>query len=210
MHTPPYRDGALPDHERELAIAQRLSVLQSTDGERAELERQHRALREQSHRRRLQLLGTLTIAAPCPANWADMQGDDTQRFCGTCEKHVFNLSAMTEVQAARFVQREKSACVRFFQRADGTILTQDCPVGIKIRRRKNRMVAALAAGLGLAGAMGLATAALRLRPPNCTLRSGARDPSSTETGRPRAAGEHPAPAMVGTSSVEWRRTPPPR
>jgi hypothetical protein len=192
----PYRASATPDHEREVALAKRLEELRGTDGERAELEVTLRELQAQAQKKRLQLLGSVTIAAPCSANWQDMHGDNTKRFCGSCEKHVFNLSAMTEVQAAHFIETEKTACVRFYQRKDGTILTQDCPVGIKIRKRRNRIGAALAAGLGLAGAMGLASAALRVRPPTCILRA--------------TTGEPPLPEVMGSFAPEPEAPPPPK
>src|SRR4051812_43681240 len=36
-------------------------------------------------------LDSLTVASPCSANWAEMTGDDRSRFCGKCEKNVYNL-----------------------------------------------------------------------------------------------------------------------
>jgi len=50
---------------------------------------------------------------------------------------VFNLSAMTRGEAERLVQNkgEGRLCVRFFRRADGTLLTEDCPVGLRQRLR---------------------------------------------------------------------------
>jgi hypothetical protein len=60
-----------------------------------------------------------------------MQGDDKVRFCGECRLNVYNLSAMTRREAEEKVrQREGRLCVRFYQRADGTVLTQDCPRGL--------------------------------------------------------------------------------
>jgi hypothetical protein len=193
----PYRSSATPDHEREVALKRRLEELQGQDAERTELEHQLRAQKAQAQKRRLQLLGSVAIASPCSANWNDMQGDNTKRFCGSCEKHVFNLSAMTEVQAAHFVETEKTACVRFYQRKDGTILTQDCPVGIKIRKRKNRIGAAVAAGLGLAGAMGLASASLRVRnSPTCILRATTAQPPLPEVMGSFAPEPDPPPKQV--------------
>jgi hypothetical protein len=196
MESTPYRNSATPEHDREVALQKRLEELRNNGAERNQLEYQLADLRAQNHKRRLQLLGTVHVASPCPADWNAMVGDDTKRFCGSCQKHVFNLSAMTEVQAAHFVQTEKTACVRFYQRKDGTILTQDCPVGIKIRKRKNRFAAALAAGVGLAGAMAIATAAMRARPPapNCVLRSNLEPPMPEVMGS--IAPEPPPPPEV--------------
>ena len=52
------------------------------------------------------------IESPCSADWDAMTGDDARRYCGTCDKHVHNLSAMTE-DAARAVVAKKNVCVRY-------------------------------------------------------------------------------------------------
>jgi len=43
-------------------------------------------------------------------------------------------------------------CIRFYQRADGTILTQDCPEGVKKKRRKKLVLAVAGAGAMAAAA----------------------------------------------------------
>ena len=80
-----------------------------------------------------------------------MRGDDRVRFCGQCKLHVYNLSEMPEAEAQQLVrEREGRMCVRLFRRQDGTVLTRDCPVGIRaLRQRLVRSVVALA-GLVLA------------------------------------------------------------
>lgn len=81
-------------------------------------------------------LESITIANPCRADWNLMQGDDTARFCQSCEKHVYNLSEMTRREAEALIQeKEGSLCVRYFQRPDGTMLTADCPIGLSPARR---------------------------------------------------------------------------
>jgi hypothetical protein len=77
-----------------------------------------------------------------------MQGDDKRRFCGRCEKHVHNLSAMLPDEAeALLAESEMRVCVRFYRRSDGTVITGDCPVGIR-RKRKSLCFAAAATMLG--------------------------------------------------------------
>jgi hypothetical protein len=79
-----------------------------------------------------------------------MEGDERARFCSECNKHVYNLSAMTERQAADLVwQTEGRMCVRFYRRKDGTALTQDCPVGVWAWRRRLILGATAAAVLFL-------------------------------------------------------------
>src|SRR5215471_8193220 len=84
-------------------------------------------------RRSLPMLERVEIASPCSVRWDDMMGDDRARMCGKCNKHVFDLSAMTAEEAERFLlERHGVACVRYFQRKDGTIMLADCTIG---RRR---------------------------------------------------------------------------
>ncbi|MEO8796875.1 MAG: hypothetical protein ABI551_03245 [Polyangiaceae bacterium] len=104
----------------------------------------------------LPLLETVEIASPCPANWADMQGDADVRFCTECMKDVFNLSMMSreEAEATLVASKSASMCIRFYRRSDGTVLTQDCPVGVRRRRFWRRTGGIAAAGL-LAAALGM-------------------------------------------------------
>lgn len=84
------------------------------------------------------ILNQVQVASPCTARWEDMTGDDRKRFCQHCQKHVFNLSAMTQSEAETFVREtEGKFCGRFHRRRDGRILTSDCPTGQRLRR--NRM-----------------------------------------------------------------------
>ena len=77
-----------------------------------------------------ELLANVKVASPCSALWGQMAGDDRARFCAQCQKHVYNLSSLTADEAAALIrEREGSLCARFYQRADGTVLTADCPVG---------------------------------------------------------------------------------
>jgi hypothetical protein len=83
------------------------------------------------------LLDQVTIASPCPARWDEMTGNEKSRFCSQCQKNVYNFSAMTSNEAETLIkEKEGNLCGRFFRRADGMTLTQDCPVGMeKIRAR---------------------------------------------------------------------------
>jgi hypothetical protein len=104
-------------------------------------------------RKGLPMLDELTIAAPCKASWEEMVGDEHVRFCGQCAKNVYNLSCLPREEAeALLVAREGKMCVRLFKRADGTVLTSDCPVGVKTRRRRRAAVAAVGGGLMAAAA----------------------------------------------------------
>src|SRR5438132_991335 len=106
----------------------------------------------------LHILGHVRIASPCPASWSDMTGDERVRYCGECKKNVYNLSALTQVEAAALIhEKEGRLCGMYYRRPDGTILTADCPVGLSaIRHRMARLAGALAAAVVfLVGATGL-------------------------------------------------------
>jgi hypothetical protein len=97
--------------------------------------------------RRASLIEDVRVASPCNASWDAMKGDDRVRFCGECEKNVYNLSALSRDEATRLLaEREGSICVRLYRRADGTALTADCPVGV--RRKRVRLAVYGAAGAG--------------------------------------------------------------
>ncbi|MEQ1635027.1 MAG: hypothetical protein ABL997_21790, partial [Planctomycetota bacterium] len=69
-----------------------------------------------------------------------MAGDERRRFCAQCRLHVHDLSAMTrdEVDALLRSPGPGRLCVRLFRRADGRVLTRDCPKGLRVRMRRAR------------------------------------------------------------------------
>lgn len=97
-------------------------------------------------------LGVLRVATPCARDWEKMTGDARARFCADCRLTVYNLSALTTDEARELIrEKEGRLCVRFFHRADGTVITRDCPVGIARSRRLIAGGSALVASLaGLA------------------------------------------------------------
>ena len=111
-------------------------------------------------------LGKIRVAAPCNAEWKWMYGDDRVRFCGQCSKNVFNLSAMTTEEAEDLIRRaEGSLCVRFYRRRDGSILTENCPVGLngirhQLTRTRTHIIAAVVSFLGYLGLLGLSNLTL--------------------------------------------------
>lgn len=98
-------------------------------------------------------LDELQIASPCKADWAQMQGDERVRFCGRCEKYVYNLKEMSREESVALLLEKGEACVRMARRADGTVVTNDCPVGAQSQRRTVRVATALAGGLLAASAL---------------------------------------------------------
>lgn len=92
-------------------------------------------------------LDHVQIAAPCKADWERMIGSERMRFCGECNLNVYNLSGMTRFEAESLIARnEGRLCVRFYRRFDGSIITKDCPVGLRaIQRRVSYLAKAIIA-----------------------------------------------------------------
>lgn len=93
-------------------------------------------------------LSNLKVASPCPADWDAMYGNERVKFCGDCKLNVYNLSGMTRDEAeSLIINTEGRLCVRFYRRRDGSILTQDCPVGWAKVKHRARLFSAAAASL---------------------------------------------------------------
>jgi hypothetical protein len=90
-------------------------------------------------------LDNVRIAAPCSADWDNMFGNERVRFCEQCQLNVYNLSEMSKSEAERLIdQTEGRLCVRLYRRQDGSIITQNCPVGLRaIKRRLTRVATAV-------------------------------------------------------------------
>src|SRR5262245_5564716 len=98
------------------------------------------------------VLDRIRVASPCDVRWESMSGTERARFCSECRLHVYDFSQLTRKEAIDLVTKtEGRICGRLHRRADGTILTRDCPVGLRaLRRRVARIAgASLAALLGL-------------------------------------------------------------
>jgi hypothetical protein len=127
----------------------------------------------------------IRVASPCHARWNDMAGDERARFCGQCSKHVFNLSAMTRAQIETLVrEKEGKFCGRFHRRADGTMLTADCPS--RLRRVRARLAK-----------LGGALCALVLSLVGCSARRGSEVIMGDIAVPPQTCSTNPAPEIMG-------------
>jgi len=91
-----------------------------------------------------------------------MPGTDRVRNCADCALNVYNLTEMTTREARALIrQHEGRLCVRLYRRADGTVLTRDCPEGVPsaATERRRGAVVALALAALFAGSIGMTQAA---------------------------------------------------
>lgn len=78
-----------------------------------------------------------------------MTGDARVRHCTLCSLNVYNFAEMTRDEVRQLlITTEGRICGRLYQRADGTVLTRDCPTGLRaLRRRASRAAVAVIAAL---------------------------------------------------------------
>jgi hypothetical protein len=103
-------------------------------------------------------LTDLRLGFKCTQRWDDMVGDERVRLCAGCDRQVFNLSEMTRAEAeAVLATHGVTPCVRFYRRPDGTVMTSDCPSGVRPAPRRLAVVAtSLAASATLAAPAAMA------------------------------------------------------
>ena len=194
-----YRDETDPLKAEESVLARELASLRRREQEVA---RSLDATRAKLSNRALPLLEDVRIASPCSASWEDMAGDARVRFCGKCAKNVYNLSEMTREEGESLLAKNEGAvCVRLYKRADGTVMTTDCPVGVK-RKRVRRVVALAAMAFGAAGTLAVAS-------PHRPMMGGALPPAELPAMgavAPPTTANPPAPTAVPDSTA----TPPAR
>lgn len=221
--TTPYRNDIDALRQRQATLKTELSMLREQTTHLDELRAREAALAAElgevegrlnagAQKRTLPLLDQLRIASPCKAEWNDMLGDERVRFCLGCEKNVYNLSSMPR-EAAETLLRERlgnELCVRFYQRADGTILTQDCPEGVKKKRRKKLVLSVAGAGAMAAAAATMFTKrTCTLREPSGTA-AGAYQPPNAKMGERELVPSIMGSAVVPNDRVPVMATPPAR
>jgi hypothetical protein len=114
-------------------------------------------MKDSSSKPNLLSFDAIQSATRCQQEWANMGGNECVRFCNTCHKNVYNVGAMKPEEAEELILRhERGARIRLHQRADGTLLTSDCPVGIAQSRGpndwfSNMLLVTLVAILGVVG-----------------------------------------------------------
>ena len=103
----------------------------------------------------------------CPIPWADLRGDECERFCEKCGHSVTNLSALSaDARAALLLKIGKERlCVSYYQRLSGEYVTPEAPLTTEERSKIRQLgLAALSAG-ALALAAGCTSTSTPAKPP---------------------------------------------
>lgn len=89
-------------------------------------------------------VNNLRVASPCSVGWESMTGDERMRHCHLCRLNIYNTAEMTRKEVESLIlKREGRLCIRLYRRSDGTVLTKDCPVGLRaVRKRVSKFVSA--------------------------------------------------------------------
>lgn len=149
-----YRDELDAARIRRDNLRREVSEIDRNLARRATLEREledaSRAVDRARSKVALPLLARVQIASPCSARWDEMKGDERVRHCASCDKKVYDLSAVRAEEAEALLRAHGvKLCARFYRRADGTVMTADCPVGVRrVRLRNLALAGATAVMLG--------------------------------------------------------------
>jgi hypothetical protein len=218
--TTPYRNEIDALRERKDSLEQELAKIKAQthelEGLRSrehELEREIASVAQKlgaNGRRVLPLLDQVRVASPCNADWNEMVGDERVRFCLSCDKNVYNLSAMPREAAEQLLQDRvgKDLCVRFYQRADGTILTEDCPVGVKKKRRKKLALSVAGAGALAAMATSMLTRGVCHTQGEMTMQGAVAEATETPMMGDVAPPNPPTPSVMGSVAPPAPEPPP--
>lgn len=86
-------------------------------------------------------LEDIEIRSPCDVPWDSLRGNERVRTCGKCRENVYNISAMTRVEALRLIRaQEGRVCVRILRRPDGTVVTGECWSRLRAARRRGLLI----------------------------------------------------------------------
>ena len=153
-------------------------------------------------------LDRIGVANPCTESWEGMVGDDRVRFCGKCEQNVYRLTDLPRAEANELLARSQAGeeiCVRFARRADGTVVTNDCPSQLERGRASLPLLNAaktIAAGLVATLGAGLSTGCFEDDTSMTTGRLAPAQPAQGQRGpqgqqQPEALpGQEPAPRLA--------------
>jgi len=116
------------------------------------------------------------IASPCTASWQEMKGNDWVRHCTECNLKVYNFSELTWKEVESLIARHQGRlCARIYRRADGTVLTQDCPKGLQaVVRRVSRWAGAALSAMAVVNSAGAQSSSGRDPNPLVQIKSAAQ------------------------------------
>jgi hypothetical protein len=81
----------------------------------------------------------VTIKTPCSVAWEEWKEGETVRFCDQCKLNVHNLSTKSDKEVKELLKNKTGRlCVFMYKRQDGSVVTDNCPVSLRMLRTKIR------------------------------------------------------------------------
>jgi hypothetical protein len=78
-------------------------------------------------------LDQVQIARSCSNDWESLTGNDRVRFCGECNKNVYNFTAMTRSEAENLIRETAgNICARIIRDVEGFVVTAKSPIGLNL------------------------------------------------------------------------------
>jgi hypothetical protein len=152
----------------------------------------------------LRQLTRIPLEKPCDSPWESMVGTDKVRHCDSCDREVYSLSDMTELEAELRLLNSGEAvpCIRYARDADGEVMHQPAP-------RRVFLSSASARTLAMASALGSAALAAadekQQEPVQCVMLTGLEP---VQENAPAAAAGAPAPAPAARAAAAPAAPPP--
>jgi hypothetical protein len=147
---------------------------------------------------------------PCDTLWESMLGTDKVRHCPSCERQVYSLSDMTELEAELRLLNAGEAvpCIRYARNADGEV----AHLVAQAARPRGYLSSASARALVVASALGTGLTAQAQEkdkePTQCVMLSGLEN-ASPPAAAPAAGAGAPAPSPRPSASAPAAAPPSP-
>lgn len=93
-------------------------------------------------------MAEIKIASPCNVPLSEMEDRGNCFHCNSCKLNVYHFSNLTNAEIADLLnENNEKLCIGIFRREDGTMITKDCPLGLRdvgFIYRKRGLIKALA------------------------------------------------------------------
>lgn len=160
----------------------------------------------------LRQLTRAPLEKPCDSPWESMAGSDRVRHCSSCDRDVYSLSDMTELEAELRLLNAGDAvpCIRYARDRDGRVIHAPDPRPPYLSSPSARaLVVASALGSGLYAGDAAAQKAKPAEPVQCVMLAEPA-PASAPAPSTVAPGAAPAPARPPDPIPLAGAPPPPR
>lgn len=151
-------------------------------------------------------------ALPCAWTWDATYAVEKYRYCGSCQRAVYNLAGLEMPEAEELILKaENVAKFTLYKRTDGLYMTSDCPQAVK---RRSDMILMTTFSLALAAAFVVYLTTLpkpKPLPAPAPVASATKKHPPTPKEKPQPGSGHyvPGQGFVVTTPIQPQVQPPP-